>query len=48
MDASLACSELEEMTLLVDVSTDLQDVLEAHVRFERGEEVGDVPSAYES
>ena len=48
MDASPGCPDLEEMTLLVSVGTELQDVLEAHVRFERREEVGDIPSALQS
>ena len=48
VDASPGCPDLEEMTLLVSVGTELQDVLEAHVRFERREEVGDVPSALQS
>ena len=48
VDASPGCPDLEEMTLLVSVGTELQDVLEAHVRFERHEEVGDIPSALQS
>ena len=48
VDASPGCPDLEEMTLLVSVGTELQDVLEAHVRFERREEVGDSPSALQS
>ena len=47
-DVSPACPDLEEMTLLVNVGTDLQDVLEAHVRFDRREEVFDAPSALQS
>ena len=48
VDASPGCPDLEEMSLLVSVGTELQDVFEAHVRFERREEVGDAPSALRS
>ena len=43
-----ACPELQEMTLLVDVETELQDVQEAHLRFRRLEESEEQPSAIQS
>ncbi|CAK8995072.1 unnamed protein product [Durusdinium trenchii] len=43
------CSELREMTLLVDTQSELQDVKEAHLRFERDAfQPGDVASALQS
>ena len=40
------CPELQQMTLLVNVESELQDVEEAHLKFDRAEgEVGDLPSA---
>lgn len=40
--------DLEEMTLLVDVSTDLHDVQEAHMRFRRQSDEPDELSALQS
>ena len=43
------CDELREMALLVDVDSELQDVTEVHVRFQRGEQPSsDLPSALRS
>ena len=42
------CAELKEMTLLVDVDSELQDVTEAHVRFQRDEPPSDLPAALQS
>lgn len=41
------CPEMKEMTLLVDVETELQDVQEAHLRFQRGDQ-GDLASGIQS
>lgn len=45
---SHTCPELQEMTLLVDVNTELQDVQEAHLRFLRCDEPADLASALQS
>ena len=42
------CSELMEMTLLVDVDTELQDVEEAHLKFQRTREDQDQDLALQS
>lgn len=42
------CAELKEMALLVDVDSHLQDVTEAHLRFERNEQPKDLPAALQS
>ena len=42
------CAELKEMSLLLDVDSELQDVIEAHLHFERDQQPRDLPSALHS
>lgn len=42
------CTELKEMTLLLDVDSELLDVLEVHLGFQRDERPNDLPSALQS
>ncbi|CAK9018629.1 unnamed protein product [Durusdinium trenchii] len=42
------CPELQEITMLVDVTTELQDVQQAHLNFERCADTGDLRLALQS